>query len=238
VEAITQHTSDFNEIAELQLFQEKIEKLGFGHWIYSAVDNQHNTTATNVKRISSYPKRFISDYNDGNFFQVDPSTPYWLSNNNPASYRKVRCSVKLSAKQYQLMDLNKEHKVNKGILIPMSNVLGFKSVMALSFDGSIEDLNTYIVDVENELFLSSLLFNRKLLSCNKSMFLNKSKPLLTRQQLRVTSLLAQGLLTKQIADQLNISANGIDKHVANIKRALSAKTTAQAVVRAVQWELI
>lgn len=238
MKAITYHSNDFRDSTLLKPFQDNIESLGFGHWIYSAVDNQHETTSTNVKRISSYPKGFIDDYNSYNFHQVDPSTPYWLSNNKPASYRKVRRSVKLSARQSQLMDLNREYKVNKGILIPLNNFLGFKAVMALSFDGSIEDLNTYIVDVESELFSMSSAFNRNILSRQKSDFLNHSNSILTRQQYRVIKLLAQGLLTKQIADYLDISANGVDKHIANIKRVLSAKTTAEAVVLAVQWELI
>ena len=238
MKAITYHSNDFSDSALLKPFQDKIETLGFGHWIYSATNNLHKTTTTNVKRISSYPKEFIEDYNRCNFYQIDPSTPYWLSNNKPASYRKVRSSVNLSARQNQLMDLNREHKVNKGIVIPLNNFLGFKAVMALSFDGSIEDLNTYIVDVGNELFSLSSVFNRNFLSRHKSVFLNHPKSLLTRQQCRVIRLLAQGLLTKQIADYLGISANGVDKHIANIKRALSAKTTAEAVVLAVQWELI
>lgn len=238
MKAKTYHSSHFSDASLIKPFQDKIETLGFGQWIYSAVDNLHKKTATNVKRISSYPKEFIDDYNQCNFDQVDPSTPYWLSNSKPASYRKVRRSVNLSAKQSQLMELNREHKVNKGLVLPLDNVLGFKAVMALSFDGSIEDLNTYITDVEAELFLLSSTFNNNYLSCHKADFINHEKRLLTPQQSRIIRLLAQGLLTKQIADYLNISANGVDKHIANIKQALSAKTTAQAVVLAVQWQLI
>jgi LuxR family transcriptional regulator, activator of conjugal transfer of Ti plasmids len=212
--------------------------LGFGHWIYTAVTSLHKPSNMDVSRISSYPKSFVDDYNRNHFSQVDPSTPYWITHKQPASYRKIRRSVTLSAKQKELMNLNWDNRVNKGIAIPLSNVLGFKAMLALSFDGSIEELNAYIEDVQEELFSASQAFNREILSRHKSHFLNLDAPLLTPQQTKVMTLLTQGLLTKQIADSLCISANGVDKHIANIKSALSAKTTAEAVALSVQWGLI
>jgi len=238
VKPITTYHLDFHDRAAFAELDHQMISLGFGQWIFSSVANNHLSTNTAVQRVSSYPRGFIDDYNHHGFSTVDPSTPYWLTHNEAASYRKVRRSVSLSPKQKNLMNLNRDHGVNKGIVIPLSNVLGFKSVLALSFEGTIEELNTYIGDVRNTLFSTSKSFNRQFLSRHKSHFLNSNIPSLTPQQARILSLLAQGLLTKQIADRLSISANGVDKHVAKIKYSLSAKTTAEAVALSIQWQLI
>lgn len=212
--------------------------LGFSQWIFSSVASNHLPTNTAVKRVTSYPRGFVDDYNYHGFSAVDPSTPYWLTHNKAASYRKVRRSVSLSPKQKDLMNLNRDHAVNQGIVIPLNNVLAFKSVMALSFDGTVEELNSYIGEVRDTLFSTSQNFNRQFLTRHKSYFLDSNLPSLTQQQARILILLAQGLLTKQIADRLSISANGVDKHIARIKSSLSAKTTAEAVARSIQWQLI
>ena len=238
MQATTIHSDHFHDSELIGDFQNEMHRLGFGRWIFSAASHLHKLDDPNVTRVSSYPRGFVEDYNNHQFYQVDPSTPYWLSHHKAASYRKVRRSVTLSARQNQLMDLNRDMSVNKGILIPLQNVLGFKSMVALSFDGSIDELNTYIKQVEERIFSLSMTFNRNVLSRYKSTFLKHSKPLLTPKQTEVITLIAEGLQTKQVADRLDISINAVDKHIANIKTALFAKTTASAVALSLQWELI
>ncbi len=234
----TTHSNDLCDSVVLENFQNEMESLGFGRWIFSAASHLHKPNDLNVARVSSYPKGFVENYNSSQFYEVDPSTPYWLSHHKAASYRKVRSSVALSVRQKQLMDLNRDFGVNKGIVIPLQNVLGFKSMAALSFDGSISELNSYIENVGDELFSLSMAFNRNILSRHRSIFLNHTKSLLTPKQTKVITLIAQGLQTKQVADRLAISINAVDKHIANIKTSLLATTTASAVALAVQWELI
>jgi len=238
VQATTIHSDSFDRSELIEEFQGEMNSLGFGHWIFSAACHLHELDDAYVTRVSSYPRGFVEDYNKNKFYQVDPSTAYWLSHHKAASYRKVRRSVTLSARQNRLMDLNRDLGVNRGILIPLRNVLGFKSVVALSFDGSIEELNSYITDVEDKILSLSLRFNRHILSRHKSTFLQHSKPLLTAKQTKVIRLVAEGLQTKQVADCLAISINAVDKHIANIKSSLHAKTTASAVALSLQWELI
>ena len=234
----TIHYNNYSDSALFDALQQKMASLGFDQWIYSSAITLHKSDNMAVNRISSYPEKFIDDYNGHCFSDVDPSTPYWLSCDQAASYRKIRRTVTLSARQKSLMSLNADHQVNKGIVIPLRNVLGFKAVLALSFDGTIAELNSYIDEVQAELLSTSLAFNRQCLFSQSAYFINTDKPTLTQQQTKILTFIAQGLLTKQIADILSISANGIDKHIANIKHALSAKTTAEAVTYALQWGLI
>jgi len=238
MKALTTGYTAVDDFSLIEPLQKKMASLGFGRWIYSAVNSLHQTDDGEVNRISSYPQGFIDDYNRFNFSEVDPSTPYWIEKEYPASYRKVRESMSLNYKQQQLMNLNWDNDVNRGIVIPLRNVLGFKGVLALAYDGSIKDLNGYIPEVQHDLLDISQVFNREFLSRNKPMFTHGNLPKLSDRKTHILSLLAQGLLTKQIADILSISINGVDKHIAHIKNSFRARTTTAAVALAIQWELI
>ena len=217
---------------------QRLNAMGFGRWIYSAVPNYHLRNKPQANRVSTYPAGFIESYNQLDFASVDPFTPYWLEHTNPASFRKVRRSVALNPKQKELMTLNADFDVNRGIAFPLTNVIGFKAVLALSFDGSLTELNSYIAAVEDELKNISRCCNEQFLRHHRATFLNSNAPQLTAQQKRVLGLLADGKLTKQIADILSISLNAVDKHIANIKITLSARTSVEATALALQWHII
>ena len=216
----------------------RLNAMGFGRWIYSAMPNYHDRRNTLVNRVSSYPAGFIESYNQLDFASVDPFTPYWLEHTDPASFRKVRRSVSLTPRQKELMTLNADFDVNRGIVFPLDNVIGFKAVLALSFDGSLAELNTYIATVEDELNVISKSCNEQFLRHHRATFLSSDVPKLTGQQKRVLGLLAKGKLTKQIADVLSIYLNAVDKHIANIKVALSARTSVEAIALALQWHIL
>ena len=236
IESQTMHAKSF--IGDHTDHFQRLSAMGFGRWIYSAVPNYHHRNNTQVNRISTYPAGFIESYNQLDFASVDPFTPYWLDHTNPASFRKVRRSVALSPKQKELMALNADFDVNRGIVLPLTNVIGFKAVLALSFDGSLTELNTYIATVEDELKVISKCCNEQFLRHHRGTFLSSNTPKLTAQQKRVLGLLANGKLTKQIADVLSISLNAVDKHIANIKVILSARTSVEATALALQWHII
>lgn len=55
---------------------------------------------------------------------------------------------------------------------------------------------------------------------------------LTRREHEVLELLSQGLTSKQICHQLNLSLRTVNMHIANLKSKLKAETNAQSVGRA------
>jgi DNA-binding CsgD family transcriptional regulator len=234
-------TKHYSRIDAQPLFEEllgTVRKMGFGQWIYSAVPICHPADDPCVNRISSYPDGFIDDHNGADFAAIDPSTPYWIRHESPASYRTVRRSVALSSRQLKLMSLNHEYRVNKGVVIPIANVIGFKAVLALAYDGSDKELDSHLAKMCKELVPASRTFNQQFLLRHKAHFLNHRLPKLTMQKKRVAALLARGHFTKQVADMLGISVNAVDKHIAGIKQAMHSRTLAEAVAMAVQWELI
>lgn len=61
---------------------------------------------------------------------------------------------------------------------------------------------------------------------------NKPQALLSKRQLEILTLLAEGLAKKEIADRLKISYSTVDTHVANIYEKLEAVNAPAAVNRA------
>lgn len=61
---------------------------------------------------------------------------------------------------------------------------------------------------------------------------------LTRRELQVLQLLANGLFQKQVADRLNISPRTVERHVHNASRGTGMKTTAGIVAQALREGLI
>lgn len=65
-----------------------------------------------------------------------------------------------------------------------------------------------------------------------------SRPSLTRRQLEVLSLIADGLTVEQIADRLFLSPHTVTTHLRNAAYALDAQTRAQAVAIACKRGLL
>lgn len=64
------------------------------------------------------------------------------------------------------------------------------------------------------------------------------EPRLTRRQLDVLRLLADGLTTKEIATRPTLTENTVENHVRAVLRKLGARTRLEAVVRALRLGVI
>lgn len=61
---------------------------------------------------------------------------------------------------------------------------------------------------------------------------------LTKQEICILELVAEGLINKEIAERLNISVATIKAHLESIYKKLNAHNRVQAVVKAISLELI
>lgn len=68
--------------------------------------------------------------------------------------------------------------------------------------------------------------------------LRTQAPPLTSRELEVLALMAQGKLSKQIAQDLGISIKSVEAHAATIYQKLGVRNRSQAVGVAVQWGLV
>ncbi len=62
--------------------------------------------------------------------------------------------------------------------------------------------------------------------------LTKGQSILSRREMEILTLMADGLAQKQIADELNISPKTVDFHVGHIYKKLNAKNAPAAVAKA------
>ncbi len=60
---------------------------------------------------------------------------------------------------------------------------------------------------------------------------------LTKREVEVLRLLAQGLLTKEIAAKLGVAYKTVDNHVQNLYRKIGANTRTAAAMYAVERDL-
>lgn len=63
-------------------------------------------------------------------------------------------------------------------------------------------------------------------------------PALTDREVEIVKLIAEGLLSKEIADKLNISIHTVDSHKANIMQKLKLKSSVDIVKYAIRHDLI
>lgn len=62
--------------------------------------------------------------------------------------------------------------------------------------------------------------------------------ILTKREREVFELLVQNKITKEIADELNISEKTVRNHISNVMQKLGVKGRAQAVVELIRMEEI
>lgn len=102
-----------------------------------------------------------------------------------------------------------------------------------------KELNEAIHEVSrgNEYFNQSIsnIVMRSLMRCKKD---DKSHGELTRRETEVLRLVADGLMNKEVADQLNISVRTVDCHKNNIMSKLRLNTTAELVKYAIKNHII
>ncbi len=67
---------------------------------------------------------------------------------------------------------------------------------------------------------------------------NNGKPVLTRRERQIVEMLAQGSTGEQIAQQLVLSPETVQKHVHNAKRKTGAETRAHLIALALTRGLI
>jgi len=67
---------------------------------------------------------------------------------------------------------------------------------------------------------------------------NESKPQLTRRELEIVKLIAEGYINKEIAERLSISIRTVDSHKTNIMQKLELKSAVDLVKYAIKEKLI
>jgi len=212
-------------------------RLGFRCWTYSAAPT-HPLPSRESLRVTTYPRGHVDMGVKSRLYQHCPALSFAFHATQPTPFRVVRQCTPMTSRFRSLLQLNRQHNVTCGMVIPVADYFGTFAMFALVFDGSDQKL----LDVwhwKHEDIVSQLRqINSELLGRHARTFTQGFVPELTRRQQDVVRLLARGLSTAGIADELHITVDTVNKHVAAVRCRLGSKTTAQATALAAQWEMI
>jgi len=161
-----------------------------------------------------------------------------LEHHQPALYKTVRQHTALTREVRAVLELNRQFAVTRGIVVPVKNVFGMVGLFALAFEGTDLQLADCWHQHGSGIMHRLHQLNLEILGRHARTFTRDFVPALSERQLQIIRLLARGLTSDELADELHLSIHTVNKHVASVKDQLSAKTAAQATAHAVKWGLI
>jgi DNA-binding CsgD family transcriptional regulator len=119
--------------------------------------------------------------------------------------------------------------------VPLHDVLGVHGSLALAIHGSDRDVQELAATLEATEIRA---LHARLQSRHGAAFARGMLPALTSRKRQILRALAAGQTTTEMADSLGISVFTVDKHMADLKHQLRARTAAQLAALAVQYALL
>jgi DNA-binding CsgD family transcriptional regulator len=212
-------------------------KCGFHHWTYTAVPQCRDVT-NGALRVTTYPGGHVADCVLHDLYPSSPAVAFALRDPRPARFKTFRDSALRTRKLLSLLDLNRKYGVTSGVLLPLTNSFGALGVLTLAFDGTDRQLHDLWCTKGVSVTGYAREMNSAVLSRHSRSFLRDLLPGLTQRQNDVLRHLALGNSTTDIADDLGIRVDTVNKHVAIVKHRLGSKTTAHMTALAAQWGLL
>jgi DNA-binding CsgD family transcriptional regulator len=216
---------------------ELFSEAGFRYWSYAAAPVLPSPVA-HALRVTTYPREHVKQCIEHDLLSSCPGLSFAFRHTRPALFKTVRANTPTSRKFRAMLELNREHGVTRGIVIPLRDVFGMTGMIALEFEGTDEALLELWRGKREFLLTEITQRNEDILARHGRCFTRGALPDLPQRRRDVIKLLAQGLTTRDVADTLHISIDTINKHTAAIKHQLGTRTTAQTTALAARWGLI
>lgn len=188
-------------------------------------------------RVTTYPDRHVARCLERDLFAASPAIGYAVRARVPARFAAVTNATPRSRPLAAFCELALEHGVSRGIVIPLAGVLGVQGSLSLAIDGSDRELTELCAKLE-PLAAESRRLHALVQARHAAAFTRGMLPQLTPRKRQMLRGLAGGGTTAELADDLGVSVSTIDKHVADLKRLLRARTTPQLAALAVQYQLL
>jgi DNA-binding CsgD family transcriptional regulator len=237
----TAHARELRELSADSLWSEvarSADRLGCSHWNYTAAPTCYaDGTLGRALRVTTYPERHVERCFERDLFAASPAIGYAVRTRAPARFAAVTAATPPSRQLSAFCALAREHGVSRGIVIPLDNVLGVRGSLSLVIDGSDREL-TDLCAVLEPIEAESRRLHGLLQARHAAAFARGMLPRLTPRKRELLRGLVEGHSTAELADDLGVSVSTIDKHVAELKRVLRARTTPQMAALAVQYQLL
>lgn len=212
---------------------------GCAHWSYVAAPTcASDRILGEALRVTAYPRAHVEACERQGLFRAVPSLSYAFRRSAATTYRVVRDSAPRSPALAAFSRLNRQHGVSRGILIPLTDVVGVRAALGLAFAGSDRELETFWDDHSQGILDRGRALHGSVQGRHLASFATGLLPALSPRKRSVLRVLAHGCTTTEAADALHIGVSTIDKHIADLKRLLRAGTTAHLTALAVQYGLL
>ena len=177
-----------------------------------------------VTVVSNWPPELIKEYDRHELLQGNPITPVLARSNAPmhwdlASLSRYADTQKAAAAQTLFAGFG----IHSGICLPVSSASGVRGMVAFAGeDDFIDETEIAVLALQ-----TSRIFNRLISFQNEAR--DTSVVELSERELQCLHLLASGLATGRIAQDLDLSEHTVNHHITTLSHKLGAKNRAHAV---------
>jgi DNA-binding CsgD family transcriptional regulator len=220
------------------MLDDRARTLGFSHWSFTSVPVCAGPQPLGPTRVTTYPEAYVEECAGRCLYDANPGFAYAMKHADPAYYGTVRTYIPHTARVRSYLDLNQRFGVTRGVLLPLRDVLGTRSLVGLAFSGSERELEELWHDARDAVLGVAAGLNRAILREHLLEFAAGLLPTLTRRQRDVLRELAEGRSVGEAAERMRVSIHTADKHVAAARRVLHSATTAQAIAAAVRFRML
>jgi DNA-binding CsgD family transcriptional regulator len=196
----------------------------------------HAFDKTEYFAISSYPQKWLEQYQSNNYASIDPVIKY-CTNNDKAIFWHDTYNVKASQNRIAFFQHAKEFGLLDGIGIGIK--INENQIGVLSFSKNHTILQDDAQALEAKCILELLLpsIHETMMRVSKDL-LKTITPSLTHRENEVLFHLAKGHTSTEVSKSLNISEATVVFHAKNIIEKVDAKNRTHAVAKAIALHLI
>lgn len=230
--AVLDHIERINRsenIASLKYdFLRFVQEIGFEYFAISQIANPSDIDFSSMQ-LSHVPTDFRERWLNKNYAVHDPNVIEILTCQRPWSYEDTYARSK--GRGRLILDEAKSFNINYGFVVPGPSLSSLPGMVSVS--------GQYKID-----FTDNMLGGYALVCVHaykKWMYMQKgerSVPHLSDREIEIVSLLAAGYRGQEVEQKLNITRHTLKTYQERIRTKFDAKSTAQAVARAIRGKII
>lgn len=216
--------------------QEVVEALGFQRFIYALRKFKPDGSADDFF-FGTYPGAWQERYQEMGYQFIDPTVSHCFAKTTPVIWTH---QLFKDARAEQLHDEAILCGVSAGACFPVHNAhLKCVAIVGLTNDVDADRAIPQCVDTLGRGQLFACYLNEAIHNLMRTEELPRIEMgRYSPREIECLSWAAQGLSTKQIADKLNLSDDGVNFHFRNVFSKLKVGNRRQAVARAISYGLI
>lgn len=185
--------------------------------------------------LANYPSHWVCAYVDRNYFAIDPVISMARTAFLPFEWASLESA---SGGSRAFFEEARSYSLGQhGISVPTRAQNGERSVFSVTSDLPEPDWRYHRAKSLDNLVTFARHFHERFSLISGLRTASAPRPMSPREQ-QCLKLLAQGLLTKQIAGALQISESAVRQYLRSAKSKLASRTLAQAMSRAALLDLL